>query len=249
LSGYATWSLSIQYSRSDGTVDQRNFSAGPQPATSAWTPQFDTNLQGGTATVTWNYGALPSFASTFCIDGLNPTHSTASAYVSASNNYWDIPKLIAQESSWLQFSQGQPTSDGGSQPGFGLMQLTNPKPTSSQIWHWQQNVDAGLTLFGTNQTNGSAFWLAQIQAYNTYLSGGGNSPAPIDDPEGSYCTFSYQPNNSSTHSFADAIVLKRYNGVGNGEYIRWINNTWTQSHTALNGTNYVATVCSHADSF
>jgi hypothetical protein len=251
LSGYANWSLSVQYNRSDGTVDQVAYGQGVQLlATSTWTPQFASTLQGGTATVTWIYGALPSFSSNFCVDGLNPTQGVASAYAGAINSYWDIPKLIATESSWLQFSNGQPNSNGGSQPGFGLMQLTNPKATASQIWNWQQNVVAGLSLFGTKQAGGNAFWQIQQQNYQAYLQnhGGIGPPPPANDIEG-YCTFSYSPDGTSTHSFADAIVLKRYNSVGNGEYLVFNNGTWTPSPLALNGTNYVAAVCSHADHY
>lgn len=34
------------------------------------------------------------------------------------------------------------TGDGG----FGVMQLTNPIPTYRQIWHWKDNVDAGINV-------------------------------------------------------------------------------------------------------
>jgi hypothetical protein len=44
--------------------------------------------------------------------------------------------------------------------------------------------------------------------------------------------------------------LKRYNGVGNGQYISWntTSNTWAISKLAKDGiTNEVALVCSHPD--
>jgi len=42
-------------------------------------------------------------------------------------------------------TSNQPSSDGG----FGLMQLTNPKPTYEQIWNWKENInDAILRIKG-----------------------------------------------------------------------------------------------------
>ncbi len=128
--------------------------------------------------------------------------------------------------------------------GYGFMQLTNPEPTAEQIWNWKANVDAGVGLFTQNQTNSNTFWQSQVDAYNN----DGAPTDPLANDVYTYCEFSFTPNGTSTHSFADAINLKRYNGVANGEYIRWVSGTgWVRSVTALNGTNYVRSVCEHPD--
>ena len=245
LFGRVAWTLAIQYVRSDGTQDQRTFvSTLPVDASTAWQPTFDSDFRGGNAVLTWTYQVLPKSTASFCIVGINPAPAAVKAYVAVASQHWALPKLIAQESSWQQFtSSGLPNTDGGSAPGFGLMQLTNPKPEASQIWHWRQNVDVGLQVFAQKMASGLAYWQRLVATYN-----GSGALLPIDQTE-SGCTFSYSPS-AGQHPFSDAVGLKRYNGASNGDYINWTATTgWQYSNSASNGHNYVAAVCSHADTF
>ncbi len=155
LFGNVKWSLSIGWTRPDGKTDLQVNESLTQVAISApWTPQFaddHSDLQGGTATIGWTYSVFSQFTSSFCIDGQNQDVTPVKSYVAGINSYWDIPKLIAQESSYLQFRNRTPITTSAPPYGYGLMQLTNPAPNSPQIWNWQSNVQGGLSLFASNQ--------------------------------------------------------------------------------------------------
>ena len=245
-SGNVGWDLYISWIHPDGLYDSPLDVKATLSANAVWTPTFP-NIQGGQSTVAadWSSILLP-ISQNFCIDGIQPFTSTIKTYLQNDYSYWSLPKLVDQESSWLQFLRNQPYWGPPAPYGYGIMQLTIPAATPPQIWNWQANVDQGTAEFASNQASANSFWQTQVNAYN---AAGQPVAAPANDPEGGYCVFSYTPDGSATHSFADAIALKRYNGVGNGQYLTFNTSTkvWVFSYLANNGTNYVAAVCSHPD--
>jgi hypothetical protein len=84
------------------------------------------------------------------------------------------------------------------------------------LWNWQSNVVAGMQLLLSLEQSGDAFWSAQ-------LATSANSPIQIGNDTESQCTFTPitgRTPSGSPHSYADAIILKRYNSAaGNHDYI------------------------------
>jgi len=116
------------------------------------------------------------------------------------------------------------------------MQLTNPPATRRQLWDWQANVSAGMTLLGSVGTPASgkgaeakASWNQSVSQFNQYNAEHWIFPAsPPSNRSESCVTFSYSPTGNQ-HSFLDAVWLKRYNGnSGGGDYYKWNNvtNQW-----------------------
>ncbi len=308
--GSVNWSMQVTYSRGDPaqTVDQQLIQpsgAATIPVATPWYPYAPTNtftaagnpgsvmFQGGAATVTWSFANTSGNHGTFCIDGLNgnPDPSAVKQFASATSSvsnpsspeapFWAMPKLIAQESSYLEFCpdaigtcSSQKLADG--QPlrakdfGYGIMQLTSGPPYQETIWNWQINVLYGwLSYLQPNIVTGANNWSTSVKNYILFLTQGNLPSAPPNDPEGSpnsYCTFTYAPSTGpNTYSFADAIGLKRYNGLGNVQPVadyetfntstdQWVFTPNSITYHPSTGVtdppyNYVGAVCSHSDTY
>jgi hypothetical protein len=225
-------------------------------------------FQGGTATISWTYLSYPTHSATFCIDGQNPGSSTVTAAIAAKSTFWAMPTVVKQESSLRQFeaNSGKPTLVGepiansyNNYWGYGMTQLTNPAPNSSDMWNWLQNLADGITLFNTYITKSQTDYNNEVTNYNQTLCGV-TSPSPTACPNKgpipepavtveALCTFSFYANlntaSGQTHSFADAIALKRWNSATE-DYLKWYpapTKTWIINKYALNGTDYVNSVC------
>ncbi|ALU90898.1 hypothetical protein Hrubri_3741 [Herbaspirillum rubrisubalbicans M1] len=57
-----------------------------------------------------------------------------------------MEKLIHQESRFKHVINNDLEPIVAGDRGFGVVQLTNPMPSYSQIWSWKENVDAGIAL-------------------------------------------------------------------------------------------------------
>jgi len=80
------------------------------------------------------------------IGGTNPSSAEVTTYLNSKANATGFDKIIAQESRYRHFNkQNQPIKSFDN--GYGMCQLTDPKPTFEQVWNWKQNVDGGLKLF------------------------------------------------------------------------------------------------------
>ena len=111
---------------------------------------------------------------------------------------------------------GFPLSDGPTGWGYGVMQLSNGTGTTDQLWNWQSNVVAGMQLLLSLEQLGDTFWTAQ-------LSTSANSTIQIGNDIESQCTFTPitgRTPSGGPHSYADAIILKRYNSAAaNHDYV------------------------------
>ena len=145
-----------------------------------------------------------------------------------------------------------------------MMQIDTGKgnATAPDIWNWQQNVVDGKLQIVTKRDapgNGAyAFWNRQVQQWSDWNAANPTIPSapPPDDPEGN-CLFSatgpYQingpPYQTMRESFADAILIKQYNGAATNYIFLDTNQRppkWTLS--PLNNQSppfsYVSRVCS-----
>ena len=97
------------------------------------------------------------------IEGKNPTPQEVHDYVASldipslwpNNTQYDyhtiIRKIISDESSVSQFYDGQPLWSQNNLHGAGLMQLTYPAPSITDVWDWQQNITDGAALINTDK--------------------------------------------------------------------------------------------------
>lgn len=141
--GAHTWTWKITWSSfsKSGTAK----SAGNQ-----WDAQHAVKNFGGTLTVTAHApGGIASI--TVRIKGQNPTREQVTDYLSTCKNTAGFDKILEHESHFRHFdNNGEPvvSFDGG----YGMCQLTNPRPSYEQVWNWKKNIDGGLTLFGHKRT-------------------------------------------------------------------------------------------------
>jgi hypothetical protein len=248
-SGTVTWSLVVKYTGHDNppTTYAKTFApSSPIAASKPWNVSFGTTFIGDKATLSYTFGAV-SQTFQFCIDGTNPQPPAVKAQLGPTP--WFLPYIASAESQFLQF-------DGSNLPlwtnnhGFGIMQVDPAMDVD--LFSWVQNVTDGVKKNADNQAGASTFWANQVSQYTKWANAHDNQPAPpANDPEGSYCTFSYS-SQGSEQSFLDAIWIKQYNGAPNGNYIGWQNGgihrkhpSW-QYHKCSSIGCYVQEVCSQA---
>lgn len=79
------------------------------------------------------------------ITGKNPTEQQVTSYLASNPANDGFEKIIAHESKFKHFKDGQPVKSFDN--GYGMCQLTTPQPSFEQVWNWQRNIDGGLALF------------------------------------------------------------------------------------------------------
>jgi hypothetical protein len=224
-SGNVTWRLEVNDGRADssGPTD-RLYPAATAPGPGSSQDWGTSGNIGGNATITASYAGGSTSAS-FCILGANPVVANVVSFLQNQPGYfWAVPFLVSQESSTQQFNYnnnsitpyGFPLSDGPTGWGYGVMQLSNGTGTTDQLWNWQSNVVKGMQLLLSLEGLGDTFWTAQ-------LSTSANSTIQIGNDIESQCTFTPiagRTPSGAPHSYADAIILKRYNSAAaNHDYV------------------------------
>src|SRR5690606_35843843 len=91
------------------------------------------------------------------IRGRNPGQARVLSHLSIIPNTTGFEKIIEKESSFRNFidADGEPllSFDGG----YGLTQITNPKPSFEQIWNWKENINSGCALYQEKQRAAKSF--------------------------------------------------------------------------------------------
>jgi hypothetical protein len=144
------------------TLTWDSYSASGTASTPAgsWDATAVVTNRGGTLTVTATAGTA-SASTTVRIVGTNPTKADVVAYLSAKADSDGLDRIIDHETKFIHFTNSHEPSKSFDN-GYGMCQLTNPKPTLEQAWNWKMNVDAGLALFADKR-----------KAARTYLGQGG----------------------------------------------------------------------------
>lgn len=149
--GPHTWSWKIAWS---------TFSKSGKETTAGntWDAKTAVTDLGGTLTVTAEASVtqpgkppMKQTASvTVKIKGTSPDATAIKTYLGTKPNSDGFDKLIEHESKSTHFdTKGEPKKSFDN--GYGLTQLTNPKPTFEQAWNWKKNIDAGLDLLATKR--------------------------------------------------------------------------------------------------
>ncbi|MES2614078.1 MAG: PAAR domain-containing protein [Bdellovibrionota bacterium] len=81
------------------------------------------------------------------IRGTNPSQQQIKEYLKGKDNWEWLYQIINQESHYKHFDSKydhEPLTSFDN--GFGLCQLTKPKPDYEHIWNWNLHLDAGIEL-------------------------------------------------------------------------------------------------------
>lgn len=148
-----------------------------------WTISWKTYTRSGRAETsgnTWDAGpALAGLGGTLVVRakagkgsagirlkliGTNPGEGKVKDYLTDKTDGDVMLLIVGQESHYRHFrASGEPVKSFDN--GYGLVQLTNPKPSYEQVWHWQRNLDAGLALYARKKAEATAFLSGSKRSY------------------------------------------------------------------------------------
>ncbi|MDQ6611261.1 MAG: hypothetical protein M3Y64_02420 [Gemmatimonadota bacterium] len=93
------------------------------------------------------------------IKGDNPLPMDVDTYLSTKPESAGFEKIVQKESQYKHFNHsGEPIKSFDA--GYGLCQLTTPKPSFAQVWSWKRNIDGGLGLYAQKR-NSAITYLSQ----------------------------------------------------------------------------------------
>jgi hypothetical protein len=127
----------------------------------SWVANLNGLCLGGTLTVTVKAGAT-TLKRSVQILGTNPNEDKVREYIATFDNVPGFDRIVAQESKFRQFINADREPIVAFDGGYGLTQLTNPKPNYNEAWDWKANIRAGVALYRTKRKEAE-----------TYLKGGG----------------------------------------------------------------------------
>jgi hypothetical protein len=100
------------------------------------------------------------------VRGMNPSQAEVLAYLATKADSAGFERIVGHESKFRHFnSKNEPIRSFDN--GFGMCQLTTPKPSFEEVWNWQRNLDGGLRLFAE-----------KLRAARTHLSQSGRTFSP-----------------------------------------------------------------------
>ena len=143
------WEWDIAWGRySDGGV--------AQTATAFWNAQSAITDRGGLLSVVVKRGSVRTACTSVQILGTQPETCDVEAYLDSQPGSMGFGKILSHESCMKHFdAAGNP--EHSFDDGFGMAQLTNPKPSYAQVWNWKLNVDGGLSLFAQKRAEAQAY--------------------------------------------------------------------------------------------
>lgn len=115
----------------------------------SWKASLNGLVIGGDFTVKVKVGTVTFVRKTF-VRGKNPSIEKVNQYLDANwhnlNDLALIKKIFQQESGYRQFySDEAPLVSFDN--GYGIGQITNPKPTYVQAWSWKEHVNTVMNVF------------------------------------------------------------------------------------------------------
>lgn len=147
------------------TIAWKGFSQSGKAATEG--PEWDAaeaiQDRGGTLTVKALAGSKQA-SMTVKIIGSNPSEDQVAAYLKDKTDGDTMVKLVRHESKFQQFRKnGEPVKSFDN--GYGLTQVTNPKPKFEEVFNWQLNLDAGLRLYAIKKAAAIAYLSTDKRSY------------------------------------------------------------------------------------
>ena len=250
ISSYATqWSLTVSYARPDGTgTNTDTFGPSTTTGSAPWSVPWSGNFRGGTAVLSWKVNGTVNGSVSFYILGTNPSNSVIDAAINGTNAPWFFSHMVSAESSYFQFSPGgSPCRTPAGYPcytndsGYGLTQATTSN--GQDLWNWQGNITAGLSILTSKQTAAYAFQQDQLRQWRDYNSLTTTPFAgPSDTQLGTACLFAY-PVRTGTHDYGDANWIKAFNGAASYYLIFRLSPDGSPYWLFSDPADYVYSVC------
>ncbi len=252
LPGTVAYDLNIRYMRSNR--DEIDGYTAQVPASGEWdiTAAMGGDFRGGRAVLTYRYADVERRI-TFYIRGLNPEKERAERFIRSLSPLWYSPFVAIHESNsglaatMRQFNDSdifhrgsedvRYTPNASSDGGFGIYQLTHPRPTAQELWSWQANCIEGVRELASCQTYAERWMDKQREQM---LDEGFDVPVPAI----TYGNVTFAP--GTGRRIEHAVAIKRYNGASGGNFCVWDNVTkrWKINPKNNLGFNYVERVCS-----
>jgi hypothetical protein len=120
-----------------------------------WDAKKINKVIGGKLCVTVEVGEA-KFRRTVLVLAKQPTPEKIKAYLEARDST-ALEKLVKQESNFKHVINLDLEPVVAGDRGYGLTQLTNPLPTYTQIWSWQENLNAGIALVNVKKKEAKKF--------------------------------------------------------------------------------------------
>ncbi|MBI5361325.1 MAG: hypothetical protein HZA48_12175 [Planctomycetes bacterium] len=191
----------------------------------------------------------------FYIRGTNPAEAACEQYITANNAPWYALAIARHESgdqatggtgavrTYLQFNENGdlgaewdnykycPNRENGwtpqrtHPPGWGIFQLTEPRPGAEELWNWQANVLQALIKMQTDRdvrSKGQAGWWINDQITKQQKDEKNLPPEQkhlIENQVFNFAGYSFQAETTMTP--VDACAIQRYQGAGSW-VIYWI---------------------------
>jgi len=133
------------------TVGWRHFRKSGRATTDGpvWDAADAIQDRGGLVYVRATAGARQASAAVRLI-GSNPGEGQVKAYLDDKDSGDVLLKIVGQESRFRQFRpRGEPVRSFDD--GYGLCQITTPKPSFAEVFNWQRNLDAGVRLYAVKR--------------------------------------------------------------------------------------------------
>jgi hypothetical protein len=230
LIGKIEWSLNIEFKRpnrnDDDTLSKK------LDANKEWdiVKEFGKDFYGGKATLSATYKGT-KYEQIFHIRGNDPTVQVAEKYISDNCKWWYAVPISRQEhgADGLQFNQAgtlgtdylkniqktpNRSSDG---EGWGIMQLTDPVPSRTQVWNWKENINEAIVRMNEHRKKAEE-WIKRQEKQQKEEEPG----KPLENYIFEFGGIKYQKGTEKTPT--DACAIQRYNGAEQW-VIYWKNKT------------------------
>ena len=157
ISADAVWPALLLQTDADGShtwnwnMTWKDFTASGsmQTDTNQWDATAAVTNLGGTLTVTAQAGT-DSATLSLVIQGTNPNADQVTQFLATQPGSDGFDKILVHESHCRNFgSNGEPLKSFDN--GYGMCQLTTPKPAYADVWNWKNNVLGGLNLFAAKK--------------------------------------------------------------------------------------------------
>ena len=133
---------------------------------------------GGTLTITARAGGL-SASVTVAIVGTNPSLTEQRDFTRPLPQGSDLLLILEHETHGRQFNigkvnHGQPIRSFDN--GYGMAQLTTPRPTFERCWSWKENVRGGIALFAQKRSEAINYLNSEGRSYTGPVTTGDDLP-------------------------------------------------------------------------
>jgi hypothetical protein len=128
----------------------------------SWLADLNGHCLGGTLTVSVKISEK-TFRRSVRILGTNPSEEKIRSYIATFEEIPGFDRIVLKESKYKQFINADREPIVAFDGGYGLTQLTNPKPKYNEAWDWKANIRAGVELYR-----------AKRKECKNYLAGGKN---------------------------------------------------------------------------